>query len=178
LTLRCRWTRLTWRRTGTTQDATTGDHEISVRGDFEQVEAAARGVIRTSTVAPRNDTKLRVAQAAEIFGAVDNVSRQRRDFFFHCGEAAGTRCVRALVDLGLPREGGGVGLWRSGLLRGRRLLWGRRLLCSGNDPNARRDERDGQGTANELTDVMRSHARNLPHLSGRATSRPLLHRTG
>jgi hypothetical protein len=128
-----------------------------MRGDLEQVEAAARAIVRASAVAPRYDAELRVAERREVLRPVDHVAWQRRDFLFHRRERAGAWRVWPLVQLGLSFDRATIRLWRGGLLRGRRLLFGRQ------DPDARRSERDDEGTVNDSTDVMRGHARTLPH---------------
>src|SRR4030095_4272168 len=94
------WTRFSRRRTGTTEDAAAGDHEISVRGDLEQVEAAARAVLRTSAVAPRDHAELRVAEARQVLRSIDDVTRERCDFLFHRGEASGGWRVGPVCDVG------------------------------------------------------------------------------
>ena len=113
-----------------------------MRCDLEQVEAAARAVIRTSAIAPRDDTQLRRAEGGKILRTVDDVSRERCDFFLHRREASGAGRIGPLVDLGLPLE-------RSTI----RLRWCR-LLRSRHHAEAHRDESDTRCPVEEITVVM------------------------
>ena len=97
-----RGTRLARRSARAAQDASAGDHEIAVRGDLEQMQPGARAVVGTPAVAPRDDAQLRRTERAEIFRAIDDVRRQRRDFLFHRGKASGARRV-GLIGVGARR---------------------------------------------------------------------------
>ena len=57
-----------------------------MRGDLEQVQPAARAVVGTSAVALGHNAQLHGAKRGEIFRAVDDVSRQGRDFLFDRGK--------------------------------------------------------------------------------------------
>ena len=130
----CRGTRLARRSARPAQDAAARDHEIPVRGDLEQVQPAARAVVGTSAVAPGHDAQLHGAERGEIFRAVDDVRRQRRDFLFDRGETPGARRVGLIVVV-------------AGLLRGRSSGRG--------DEHERGQER----TRHSAADVMTGHAR-------------------
>jgi hypothetical protein len=101
-----------------------------MRCDLEQMEAAARAVVRTSAVAPRDDAQLRAAERREVLRPIDDVVWERRDLLFHRREPTCAGRVGPLVDLGLSRE------------RSRIRLRRRRLLCRREDTTQRCDERD------------------------------------
>lgn len=61
-------------------DAATGDHQVAVRGNFQQVEATAGAVVGAAAVAPGHQAQLPVTQRSKVPGGIDHVIRQGSDF--------------------------------------------------------------------------------------------------
>ena len=88
-----------------------------MRGDFEQVEPAARAIVGAPAVSPGHHAQLRPAESGEIHRPVDDVPRQGGHFLLQRGEASRAGRVRLLVDLRLSLERRAIHRRRRGLLR-------------------------------------------------------------
>src|SRR5690242_9386383 len=96
------------------------------------MEPAARAILGTPAVAPGHHSQLVAVERSKVLRTIDDVSRQRRHFFFNRWESSRAWRIRAGVDLcSLPFLRGSI-----------QRSTGRRLLRGG---DSRRTERRARG---------------------------------